>query len=335
MKPPSESVFRRLSRSLRELHPLAAPALRTATAFVVGLSAVALLAGAVRVLPWLLEPSVPVRVAFPFARSVAELAVEAALLAGFPIGFTLAAQRFAERGEARVYELLGQPPWRGLLRLAPAAAPFVIALASISYAGGRDAEAPGRVAQDLVDQGAVACATSEHEMTRTVPFVGATWLCAPNTPPRLYGRAPVGGAVYSARHLRVSGDMRRVDLEDARVLAGSAELSIGELTLRGLSPYAQSSALPPFLRALLVVLAALASAAAAVHAALVKRIQTALGAVVLGATGPLTALGSLRLLDRLDVGQAHYVVLPLVAGGAAWLVGWLFGLRGPRQALAP
>ncbi len=330
-----QSLRDRLKHRLQRLHPLAPSAMRSAAGFAGGLAVVALIAGAVRVLPWLLEPSVPTRVALPFARSVAELAIEAALLAGFPIGFTLAAQRFAERGEARVYELLGQPPSRALVRLAPAAAPFLLLLAIVSFAGGRDAEAPGRVAQDLVDQGAVACAASEKETTRTVPFVGATWLCAPNVTPRLYGRAPVGGAVYSARHLRVSGDMRRVDLEDARIVAGSADLAIGELTLRGLSPYAQSSALPPFLRALLVALSALGAAAAAVHGALAKRVQTALGAVALGAIGPLAALGALRLLDRADVGASHYVVLPLVAAGAAWLVGWLFGLRGPRQSLAP
>ena len=90
--------------------PLAWPALQSASAFTAGLAVVALLGGAVRVLPWVLEPSVPFRVALPFARSVVELAVEAALLAGFPIGFSLAAHRFAERGDARVYELLGEAP---------------------------------------------------------------------------------------------------------------------------------------------------------------------------------------------------------------------------------
>lgn len=321
--------------------PLALPAARSGFGFSMGLAIVALLAGAVRVLPWLLEPTVPFRVALPFARSVAELAVEAAILVGFPIGFALAAHRFAERGDARVYELLGERPERTVLRLAPAAAPFLVVLGLVSIAGGRDAEAPGRVAQDLVDQGKVACAASDHEMTRTVPFVGATWLCAPPASPRLYGRAPVGGAVYSASNLHVAGDMRRVDLDDARVLVGDAKLSVTHLTLKGLSPFAQSSALPPLLRAILVVLSALGGAAVATRASLRRRVRSAFGAVALGAVGPLAALGVLRLLDRADVGVSRYALVPLAATAVALVVAWLLGRKqaeppaAERQALAP
>ena len=314
--------------------PLAWPALQSASAFTAGLAVVALLGGAVRVLPWVLEPSVPFRVALPFARSVVELAIEAALLAGFPIGFSLAAHRFAERGDARVYELLGEAPWRTVARLAAPAAPFLFVLALVSLLGGRDAEAPGRVAQDLVDQGRVACASSEEEMTRTVPFVGATWLCAPGEAPRLYGRAPVGGAVYTASNLRVAGDMRRVDLEDAQVLVGDAKLSAGTLTLKGLSPFAQSSALPPFLRALLVVLSALGAAFVATRASLRRRLGTAFESVAVGAVGPLAALGVLRLLDRADVAVSRYALVPVAATLAALAVGWLLGFR-QRQSLAP
>ena len=54
--------------------PLHRPALRSAAAFCAGLSVAAVVAGSVRVLPWLLEPSVPLGVAIPFARGLAELA---------------------------------------------------------------------------------------------------------------------------------------------------------------------------------------------------------------------------------------------------------------------
>jgi hypothetical protein len=47
----------------------------------------ALLAGAVRILPWLLDPSVPMRVALPFIRGVVELAFEAAVIVGWPLGW--------------------------------------------------------------------------------------------------------------------------------------------------------------------------------------------------------------------------------------------------------
>lgn len=311
--------------------------MRAGAGFSAGLGAIALLAGAVRVLPWLLEPSVPFGVALPFARSIVELALEASLLVGFPIGFSLAAYRFAERGDARVYQLLGEAPSRTALRLAPAAAPFVLVLSAVSYAGGRDAEAPGRVAQDLIEHGRSAClASTDGERTHTVPFVGATWLCPPEAEPRLYGRAPLGGAVYSARDLHVAGDMRRVDLDDARVLLGNNEITASTLTLKGLAPFAQSSAVAPWFRAWLVALAAILSAAVSTAYALRGRVRGALGAVALGAAGPLAALGVFRLLDREASSSVTYLVVPLGAFLAAELVGWLVSTRlAQRQSLAP
>ncbi|HEY5241342.1 MAG TPA: hypothetical protein VIJ22_07750, partial [Polyangiaceae bacterium] len=55
---------------------------------------VGVVAGAVRLMPWLLDPAVPWRVAAPFARGLAAVAFEAALLVGWPVGWALAACRF-------------------------------------------------------------------------------------------------------------------------------------------------------------------------------------------------------------------------------------------------
>src|SRR5437660_175150 len=92
------------------MHPLSRAAAKSSAIWCGGLAVAALFAGAVRILPWVLDPSVPMRVALPFARGVAELAIEAAILVGWPIGWALAAHRFAERGEARAMMLLGESP---------------------------------------------------------------------------------------------------------------------------------------------------------------------------------------------------------------------------------
>ena len=85
---------------------------------------------------------------------------------------------------------------------------------------GRDAAAPGRIVDALLAEGRAACAATDREGRRRtrVPFVSATWLCAPERgAPRLVGRAPIGGVVFTASDARVSDDLRRIDLDDARL----------------------------------------------------------------------------------------------------------------------
>src|SRR5207244_11584279 len=125
--------------------------------------------------------------------------VEAAILTGWPVGWSLASQRLVERGEARVLASLGETPAQTVLRLAPQAAVFVALLAATSASLGRDAAAPGRVVGDLLARGHDACARAPSPTTHGVPFVSATWLCATNAEPRLVGRAPIGGVVFTAK----------------------------------------------------------------------------------------------------------------------------------------
>src|ERR1700735_3637076 len=91
---------------------------------------VGILAGAVRLMPWLLDPAVPWRVAAPFARGLAAVALEAALLVWWPVGWALAACRFVENGEARVLLTLGERPARTASRLAPQGLALALALAA-------------------------------------------------------------------------------------------------------------------------------------------------------------------------------------------------------------
>ena len=325
--------------------PIAPVALRAALVASLLVLLAALVGASVRLLPWVLDPSIPWATLAPFARSLLAVAVEAAVLTGWPVGWALAAARLVERGEARVLASLGERPSQTLLRLAPQAALFVALLAITSVALGRDAAAPGRIVGALLAESRAACGSTAdpaapHDgaapaapppATHAVPFVAATWLCAPGGA-RLVGRTPIGGLVFTATDARVSDDLRRIDLEDARLaVAGTTKseesltfrIRVGTLTLRGLAPFAQASSLPPWLRALVVTASGLAAASAAVFALLElrrRRVGT-VAAVAVGAAGPLAALGALRGLE---------LRIPEVASGA-----WLFAfLLVPLAAVA-
>lgn len=313
--------------------PLAPSALRAAVAASGLVLLAALVGAAVRLLPWMLDPHIPWQSLAPFAKSLASVAVEAAILTGWPVGWSLATQRLVDRGEARVLASLGESPVGTARRLAPQALVLAAALAVTSLVLGRDAAAPGRVVNALLADGRKTCAAeaSTSAATSSVPFVSATWLCAPRAAaaPRLVGRAPLGDVVYTATSARVSDDLRRIDLDDARLSLGArgagVRVHVERLTLRGLAPWARASALPPAFRALVVTLSALAAALAVVVALLRPRERRVSGAAAaaIGASGPLAALGVLRGLElRIPDGPASvawlaaFVLVPIAAASA-------------------
>jgi len=304
--------------------PIAPVALRGAALASFLVLVAALVGAAVRLLPWVLDPTIPWATLAPFARSLLAVAVEAAVLTGWPVGWALAGARLVERGEAGVLASLGEAPWQTVRRLLPQGALFVTILGITSLALGRDAAAPGRIVRALIDEGRLACTQAgdrDPPPTHAVPFVAATWVCSPGAGgPRLVGRAPLGGVVFTATGARVSDDLRRIDLDDARLaLPGGAKsedrltfrIHVGTLTLRGLAPWAQASSIPPALRAVVVTFSGLAAASAAVLALLKLRRRRvgSVAAVAIGASGPLAALGALRGLE---------LRVPEVAS-AAWL----------------
>jgi hypothetical protein len=328
--------------------PIASTALRSAVVASLLVLLAALVGAAVRLLPWVLDPSIPWGTLLPFARSLVAVAVEAAVLVGWSVGWALAAARLVERGEARVLASLGEAPTQTLLRLAPQAVIFVALLGVTSIVLGRDAAAPGRIVGALLAEGKAACGAGSERAaptTHAVPFVAATWLCAPDGA-RLVGRAPIGGVVFTATDARVSDDLRRIDLADARLaLAGPAggtksegnltfRIRVGTLTLRGLAPWAQASAVPPLLRAAVVTSSGLAAASAGVFALLKlrrRRVGT-VAAVAIGAAGPLAALGALRGLElRIPEVASRawlfaFALVPLAAVGAVALAAVLAAL---------
>jgi hypothetical protein len=306
---------------------------------------VGVVAGAVRLLPWLLDPTVPWRVAAPFARGLGSVAVEAALLVGWPVGWALACCRFVESGEARVLLTLGESPASTVRRLAPQGAVLAMALGAVALVYGSDASAPGRVATELVAQARAACAQVQEPTTYAIPFTDMTWLCAPDREPRLVGTAPGGlaGAVLTARDARIAGDFRAIDLDGAQVLleprqpgaGGSATVNVRVemLSLHGMAPWASASSLPAWLRALLLALTAWSVSSLAAYGVLRRATRSRLGAVAVGAVGPLAALGLIRLLERADARPSSFVLVPAAAALACLaLTALLSRLRWPWHA---
>jgi hypothetical protein len=296
--------------------------LRAALVACGALALAALAAGAVRLLPWLFDPQVPWRVAFPFARGLATLAIEAAVVVGWPVGWALGTFRFVESGEARVLETLGERPLLTVARLVPQSALFLAVLAVVAVVGGKDASEPGRVATELIDKGRISCAAASEAKSYAVPFTELAWLCAPGRTPRLVGRSPdaMSGATFTATEAKIAGDFRSLEMKDAHLVLGPAKVRVKELALRGLSPWSRASTLPPVLRGLLFTLTGMICAAGAALAVLRGLAGSRTIALVLGAVGPVVALAVLRALERADARPYAFLAMPLAAAAVICVI---------------
>jgi hypothetical protein len=309
---------------LRLRHPLKTRSLRSALEAIGAVAAAAGLGGSVRLLPWLLDPAVTYRLAAPFARGVLLLAGEAAILVGWPVGWALASAQLVESGERRALATLGESPTRTLLRLAPQAAVFACVLGLVSFAGGREASAPGKVLTDLVTRGRESCQAVGRATTYAVPFSGMTWLCSPGALPRLVGRGPgaLSNVTFTARAAWTAGDLREIGLDEARLhldSGGGIDVRVRALWLHGLAPFAQASSVPPVARAVGLALAAAIAATASALGVLSGALRGRLAAIVVAASGALGALGSMRSIERMD-GIWFAMCLPPLAALAAALL---------------
>jgi hypothetical protein len=277
---------------------------------------VGFVAGAVRLLPWLLDPAVPINVAVPFARGLIAVALEAALFVGWPVGCAIACFEFVERGEARVAQSLGERPLTTVGRLVPQGMALAVLLGGVALVYGSDANAPGRVATELVESAHRSCTRATAPTTYSVPFTDLTWLCAPDRPPRLVG-SPSGAlasAVVSARDARIAGDFRSVELDDARMLLAApsaVSIHVDILSLGHMTPWARASTLPAPLRAALFALTAWLAASLSAFAVMLRAARTRIAAIVVGASGPLAALGTLRWLEQGSAGLGAFVLVPV------------------------
>jgi hypothetical protein len=203
---------------------------------------------------------------------------------------------------------------------------------------GSDASAPGRVVTDLIAQARASCESAAEPVTYSIPFTDLTWLCAPNREPRVVGSGPgqMASITLSARAARVAGDFRALELDDASVLLPATPpvlVHVGSLTMHGMAPWARAATLSAPARALVLGLTAWLSASVAAFVTLRRAATARAHALVLGAAGPVAALGLVRLLETSDARPLAFALVPVAGVAAALLAAALVSrLRGRRRA---
>jgi hypothetical protein len=292
------------------------------------------------------------------------LALEAALLLSWPLGWALAAFALVDRGEARVFATLGHGPRDLSRRLVRQAAGLVVPLLALSFAGGVEARAPGGVVNELVQAARITCANSGAGSVVPVPFVAASWLCgvAPrggdmrtdiprDTPrdtsmvsrPLLVGRAPLGGIHFAAEDAHLADDLRSIELREAQFALPAGQLRAKEVTLRGLPAFTRPSTLPAWLRGGVVAFSAWLCAFAAVHLVLRMAPRRWLFAAAVGCAGPIACMVLLRAAESFVVSSGPLslgavlrwfavAATPLLAWGATRLSGALMSYLPTRAA---
>jgi hypothetical protein len=295
----------------------------------------ALAAGAIRLLPWIVSPAVPLAVAAPFAEALGALACETALMIGLPAGCGLGAARFVERGEARALMALGLSPARLVSRAAPPVLVLAVMGSTVGAAWNADASKPGRIARELVARGRQSCDEAAAPAAFQVPLVGVTWLCFPGERPRAVGPLPglSERAWFSAESLVPSEDLRQFELSNLRVVARGEDgrerlhLNVQTAVVSGFAPWGRPARLPAFWRA---VLAGTTAVLLGLFSAWVV-ISTRLGSRPLGllvASGPTLAAWALwHAADRVEAPGQYYLIVPLCG------LGLVCALRSPGRWL--
>jgi hypothetical protein len=299
--------------------------------------AVATLAGLVRMLPWIAAPAVPGRVILPFARGLLAMGLETALLAAPPLGWAFAAAVLVERGEARAFFAAGLSPG-AVVRATLLPAAFFAALAAVAaLAWGTEAAAPGRLARDLVAQSKRACDGATSARAADVPLVGVTWLCNPGEPPRVVGSLP-GRArgTFTAFGLRVSDDLRAVEVEDMKMTFGDSvpvRVHAKVASIAGLSPWGRASNLRPAIRAALLSLTGAGLALLVALLVLRGGHSSRVVALAMGGAGPAAALMVFSMLERRQTFPIAYLAVPAAAVVAVAAAGGLSTVL--RRSLSP
>jgi hypothetical protein len=319
--------------SLRTLRILAFPAARLTGGIAAGVLFVGLIAGAVRLLPLLAAPGVPVRFVLPLARGAAGAALETALLLAPSLAWALASGRLVDRGEARALYAIGISPFRILTSAWPSALLVALAAALAAAAWGREAVAPGRLVRDLLAEARAACVERAAgkrlgAAALDVPVLGVSWVCFPGEAPRVVGPAPFGGGqgVVSAREIEPSDDLRSFRMREAswvfsREPGATARIRVAEASVQGLSPLGRASNLTVAVRAVLMGFTSLAMAALAGLFVLTASIRSRPVALSLGLSGPAAALMTFSALERAPASALNYVAVPaagLLALAAAY-----------------
>jgi hypothetical protein len=154
-------------------------------------------------------------------------------------------------------------------------------------------------------------------------------LCSPGDPPRVAGSLPGSGrGTFTALDLRVSDDLRAVDLSDMKMVFGAStvvRVHAKEAHITGMSPWGRASNLRPSSRALLL---SLTGAGLALFVALIVLRgghSSRVVALTMGGAGPAAALTVFSLLERRATAPWAYVAVPVAAVAAVVIAAGLFG----------
>lgn len=316
----------------------AIPAGRLTAAVALGVLTVALIAGAVRLLPLLLAPGVPLGLATVLARGAVAAALEAALFVAPPLGWALAASRLVDRGEARALFAVGVSPWRLLAGAWPIALAVLAAASLASAVWGREAVAPGRAVGELLAGARAACVRAAPPAATEVPLLGISWICLAGEPPRAVGVGQGGRGAFAAAAIEVSDDLTALQATDLTVIlpaeasGGEARLHAATASIRGLSPIGRASNLSVPARMAVLSLGAAALAAGAAALVLLGAVRNRVAAGAIGASGPGAALLVFSALERGPAPLLAYAAVPaagLLALVAAAALARLAGARAP------
>ena len=298
-------------------------------------------AGLVRLLPWLVAPSVPLEVAGPFARALLESGLEAAFLIGLPAGTALGMARMTGLGETRALMALGYSPGQLLRELLPIGLGFVaifVGAQSLLDSGGNR---PGQFARQLISEAKQGCADTKTPHSFWVPVVDVTWLCFGDTP-RVTGAFPgAGGKVwFTATELVPSDDLRTIELENLSLVARTESkktrlrLRTKNARIAGLPSWGRGQQLRAWQRSLCVGTAALTTTLAV--AWLLYRRRKPCGRVLalgLGLASPLLVLTLLKSMTTWGAPFWAFSALPalgVLAAGISERTAWALGSLAQR-----
>lgn len=257
-----------------------------------------------------LASNAPLALWLPFVRPLLSAAFELSLLLGVPAA---AVYSWARLGVAAAR--------RELRWMAPG-----LTLAGVSIAGAVltdiGTQAPGKLVQELIDAGEASCANSVAQRV-DVPLVSLQWSCSTGAAPTVSGKAPsFGAATFQAKALRVSADLRSLDLSDAHVEVPptksrlGARVSARRARLKGLPSWGRPRHVSLELRLAFFSLAVLTVIAVSVRATRALRLRRELAVWGAGCAGALLLFAQ-QSLDRLGSGAAAYLwLMPLGAIGA-------------------
>jgi hypothetical protein len=316
--------------------PFARPLARVGFALAGSVSAIAVVAGTVRVLPLFFAANVPAGVLPALLRGVVAMALEVGLFVAPPIAAAVVFARAVERGEVGALAALGVRPARLVASASVGWLALALAGALAAMFWGSEAAAPGRMIARLMDDARAACVSAEAPAAIEVPLADAAWLCFPNEPPRAVLRAPFandrgGRAVLTATDLRPSDDLRSLRAKDALLVVegeeGRASLGADAATIRGVVPLGRASNLGAATRAIVLAPTSLLLAIATALAIVRARIASRARAVAIGVATSIGALLAFSSLERAPMPFFAYVAVPLAGAVLLGLATWTLARR--------